>query len=64
MHGTADDIVISNQSELLHAALVRAGVRSTLVLLGGLGHGFPGDHGRWGEIYGYVGAFLAAALKT
>jgi len=64
MHGTADEVVIPGQSELLHAALVRAGVRSTLILLGGLGHGFPGDHGRWGEIYGYVSAFLAATLGT
>lgn len=64
MHGTADVVVVPNQSELLHAALVAAGVRSSLILLGGLGHGFPGKHGRWGEIFGYVGAFLATYLKA
>jgi acetyl esterase/lipase len=64
MHGTADDVVIPSQSELLHAALVRAGVASTLVMLGGLGHGFPGDHGRWREIYGYVVAFFDTHLKA
>ena len=36
---------------------------TSLILLGGLGHGFPGDHGRWGEIYGYVGAFFDSVLK-
>ena len=63
MHGTADDVVIPNQSEFLHAALVEAGVPVSLIMLGGLGHGFPGDHGRWGEIYGYVGAFFDSVLK-
>ncbi len=62
MHGTADDVVIPSQSELLHSALVGAGAQSTLILLGGLGHGFPGEHGRWSEIYGYVGAFLDAVV--
>jgi dipeptidyl aminopeptidase/acylaminoacyl peptidase len=63
MHGTADTVVIPNQSEFLHAALVEAGVPVSLIMLGGLGHGFPGDHGRWGEIYGYVGAFFDSVLK-
>ena len=63
MHGTDDNVVIPNQSEFLHAALVEAGVPSSLIMLGGLGHGFPGDHGRWGEIYGYVGAFFDSVLK-
>ncbi len=63
MHGTADDVVIPGQSELMHAALVKAGVRSSLIMLGGLGHGFPGEHGRWGEIYGYVQAFFDSVLK-
>jgi acetyl esterase/lipase len=63
MHGTRDRVVIPSQSELLHAAFESAGVSSSLVLLGGLGHGFPGDHGRWREIYGYVGAFLEAYLR-
>lgn len=63
MHGTADKVVLPNQSVLLHEALVGAGVTSTLILLGGLGHGFPGDHGRWPEIYGYVRAFFDLYLK-
>ncbi len=62
MHGTADDVVIPNQSELLHTALVAAGAQSTLILLGGLGHGFAGEHGRWSEIYGYVKAFFDATI--
>ena len=64
MHGTADDVVIPSQSELLHAALVSADVVSTLIMLGGLGHGFPGDHGRWREIYGYVTSFFESHLKA
>lgn len=74
MHGTADDVVLPNQSELLHAALVAAGVSASLVKLGGMGHGFrchpivngaPADlrRGRCGEIYGYVRAFFDAHLK-
>jgi acetyl esterase/lipase len=75
MHGTADDVVLPNQSAMLHAALVAAGVPATLVNLGGLGHGFgcnpvvdgaPADlgGGRCGEIYGIVRAFFDAYLKT
>lgn len=64
MHGTADRVVIPSQSELLHAALIEAGVSSTLILLGGLSHGFPGEHGRWGEIFGYVSAFFRATLRA
>ena len=64
MHGTGDRVVIPSQSELLHEALTRAGVRSTLILLGGLGHGFPGEHGRWREIFGYVSVFFAAHLRS
>lgn len=64
MHGSADRVVIANQSERLHAALAAAGASSTLILLGGLGHGFSGAHGRWREIFGYVSAFLAAHLKA
>ncbi|HEY6892153.1 MAG TPA: alpha/beta hydrolase fold domain-containing protein [Solirubrobacter sp.] len=40
MHGTADLLVPPGQSEILHAALVAAGVESTLCLLDGLGHAF------------------------
>ena len=39
-HGTADVLVRSTQSELLHRALLDAGAVSTLVLLEGYRHGF------------------------
>ena len=39
-HGTGDVLVRHTQSELLHRALVAAGVESTLVLLDGYRHGF------------------------
>lgn len=42
---------------------VQAWAISTLILLGGLRHGFSGDHGRWPEIYGYVRAFFDLYLK-
>lgn len=40
MHGDRDMSVCYNQSELLHAALVKAGVPSTLYKVVGGGHGF------------------------
>jgi acetyl esterase/lipase len=40
LHGTADLLVPPGQSQLLHDALVRAGVESTLYLIDGLDHGF------------------------
>ncbi|BCU77834.1 alpha/beta hydrolase [Luteolibacter sp. LG18] len=40
IHGTLDDVVPLSQSEEMHAALVRAGVESTLVPVAGAGHGF------------------------
>jgi acetyl esterase/lipase len=40
LHGTADLSVPPGQSELLHAALVAAGVETTLCLIEGLGHAF------------------------
>ena len=40
-HGLADTVVPSSQSQLLHNALVAAGVPSVLRLLPGLGHGLP-----------------------
>ncbi len=39
VHGDADDVVPVNQSTLLHEALRRAGVRSTLKIIPGGGHG-------------------------
>ncbi len=43
VHGTADPIVPFNQSEILHAALAKVGVPSTLITVEGGGHGmgFP-----------------------
>lgn len=64
MHGADDLTVIPNQSELLHQALLEAGVDSTLVILDGLGHGFPGEHNRWDEIWVYVDAFFDKHLKN
>jgi acetyl esterase/lipase len=41
-HGTKDPIVPFSQSELLHAALAKAKVPSTLITIKGGGHGFRG----------------------
>jgi acetyl esterase/lipase len=48
VHGTQDPIVPFNQSELLHAALAKAGVPSTLIAVEGAGHGtgFPPEAGK------------------
>jgi acetyl esterase/lipase len=40
-HGTADNVVIPLQSQLLHEALVLAGVPVTLRMVEGAGHGLP-----------------------
>ena len=40
-HGTADNTVFPEHSELLHAALLAEGVDSTLRLVPGAGHGLP-----------------------
>ena len=42
MHGDKDRLVPINQSELLHAALRKAGVDSTFRIVEGKGHGFGG----------------------
>lgn len=42
MHGDKDDLVPLGQSELLHAALQKAGVDSKLHVVRGAGHGFGG----------------------
>ncbi|HOD81387.1 MAG: Carboxylesterase NlhH [Planctomycetes bacterium ADurb.Bin126] len=45
MHGDKDPIVPPQQSQVLHDALTKAGVASTLVFVEGAGHGFRGpDH--------------------
>ena len=45
MHGERDQAVPYNQSELIHAALVEAGVDSTLYMVKGGDHGFRGMQG-------------------
>ncbi len=62
MHGTEDSVVIYEQSEAFHAALEAVGADSTLVILDGLEHVFPGDHGRWDEIWGYMDRFFDRTL--
>lgn len=37
-HGDRDRVILASESAALHTALVRAGARSTLALLGGAGH--------------------------
>ena len=53
MHGDKDDTVDFEQSELLYAALKKAGVDATLVPMKGAGHGFGGP-----EAMGPVMQFL------
>lgn len=45
-HGTADSLVSHHDSERLHAALIAAGVDSTLYLVDGYRHGFLNPAGR------------------
>jgi acetyl esterase/lipase len=42
-HGTNDPLVPFNQSGIYHAALKKAGVRSTLITSSGGGHNMPGE---------------------
>ena len=49
MHGERDQSVPYNQSELLHAALKKAGVDSTLYKVKGADHGFRGMEGDTAE---------------
>ena len=59
MHGDADRSVPFNQSELLHAALQKAGVDSTLIPEKGIGHGFSGA-----QYLPPVREFLNRSLKS
>ncbi len=59
MHGDQDPLVPLNQSELLHTALTKAGVESTLHVVKGAGHGFGGP-----EIDARVNAFFDRHLKA
>jgi acetyl esterase/lipase len=61
LHGTADPVVPPNQSEVLHAALTKAGVASALHLLPGAKHGGPEFSSP--EALGWVNDFLAKRLE-
>lgn len=61
VHGADDPVVPPNQSELLHAALKKAGAVSTLTILPGAGHGGPGF--AQPELATKVGEFLNKHLK-
>ncbi len=58
MHGDKDDLVPFSQSELLHAALEKAGVPSKLHVVKGAGHGFGGR-----DLEAMVDEFLDRNLK-
>ena len=58
MHGDRDRTVPFNQSELLYAALKKAGVDVTFVPMKGAGHGFGGP-----EASGPVRDFLTRCFK-
>lgn len=61
LHGSADPTVPVNQSEVLHAALQKAGVSSDLHALPGAKHGGPEFTSP--EALGWVEAFLARHLR-
>ena len=59
MHGDKDELVPLSQSEMLHEALQKAGVDSTLQVVKGQGHGFRG-----GDPEQQVEAFFDKILKA
>jgi acetyl esterase/lipase len=63
MHGEQDDVVPVGQSELLHRALVEAGLDSTLMIIPGMGHGaMELDEDRWAELQRSVIGFFERTL--
>jgi acetyl esterase/lipase len=62
LHGTRDDLVPIQQSELLHEALKKAGVESTFERLEGAGHGGPQFHTP--EVRKTIAAFFDKHLKA
>ena len=58
MHGTKDPLVPLAQAQILHDALKKAGVDSTLVVVEGAGHGFGGP-----EVDARVRAFFDKRLR-
>ena len=61
VHGDKDPIVMLQQSELLHAALGKVGVESTLHVVAGGGHGGPGFDSA--ETRGVIEQFFDKHLK-
>ena len=64
MHGDADQLVPYNQSELLHAALVKCEVPSTLYRVKRGGHGFRGSAETPQKLQQRVLVFLQNTLNT
>jgi acetyl esterase/lipase len=63
MHGEQDDVVPVGQSELLHRALVEAGLDSTLMIIPGMGHGVMElGEARWAELQRSVVDFFKRTL--
>jgi acetyl esterase/lipase len=63
MHGEQDDVVPLGQSELLHRALVEAGLDSTLMIIPGMGHGVMElAEARWAELQQSVIDFFKRTL--
>jgi acetyl esterase/lipase len=63
MHGDKDGLVIYNQSELLYAALQKAGVSSHLYKVVNGDHGFRGADESAEELFGRALAFFDKELK-
>ena len=63
VHGDADFVVPLNQSELLHAALKKAGVPSTLYVVKGGNHGFSKGEESVDEIVKRVADFFDSQFK-
>ncbi len=64
MHGEVDQAVPYNQSELLHAALQKAGVESTLYKVEKGDHGFRGATDSPEKLFRMVADFFDRQLKT
>jgi acetyl esterase/lipase len=63
MHGEQDDVVPPGQSELLHRALVEAGLDSTLMIIPGMGHGVMElDEEHWAELQRNIVDFFERTL--
>jgi dipeptidyl aminopeptidase/acylaminoacyl peptidase len=63
MHGDNDQLVIFNQSELLYAALQKAGVKSHLHKVSKGGHGFGGTDESPEALFARALAFFDKQLK-